>query len=89
MIIHEFTEEQQTLWNEWIATRPACVRNMCEKLPANRLYLLKTTGQKVTIYSYSENETVTVDVMEEYNPGVLLERRVFGINPDDLEECDL
>ncbi len=38
--------------------------------------------------SYSENGTVTVAVSGEFN-AVTFERQVFGVNPDDLDECDL
>ena len=49
---------------------------------------MKSTGHRVTMYSYSENGTVTVNVTGDYNV-VVFERQVFGISPDDLEECDL
>lgn len=48
---------------------------------------MKNSGHKVTIYSYHEDNTVTVNVTGEYN-AVVFERHVFGIKPDDLEECD-
>lgn len=75
-------------WNEWVSTRPASVQAVCKRLPPNLLYLLKTSNHRVTIYSYSEDGTVTVNVTGEYN-FVAFPRQVFGINPDDLEECDL
>jgi len=49
---------------------------------------MKTTGSRVTLYSYSENGTLTVNVTGEYN-AVIFDRQVFGIKPEDLEECDL
>lgn len=64
------------------------VRDLCERFPPNRLFLLKSTGQRVTIVSYFENGTLKVDVSASFNQ-VLFEREVFGISPDDLEECDL
>lgn len=75
-------------WQDWVATRPVVIQELCKKLPPDRLYLLKTSGHCVTIYSYSEDNTVTVDVSGEYN-WVAFERRVFGISPENLEECDL
>lgn len=83
--LHELDEEA---WNGWVGTRPEAVQRLCRQLPPNRLYLLKTTGHRVTIYSYSEDDTVTVVVSGEYN-AVKFARRVFGIRPDELEECDL
>lgn len=75
-------------WNAWVSTRPAAVQDLCKRLPPDRLYLLKTSNRRVTLYSYSEDGTVTVNVTGEYNM-VTFSRQVFGINPDDLEECDL
>jgi hypothetical protein len=73
---------------EWIDGRPKVIKAMIAKTPPNLLYRLKPTGQRVTIYSYSEAGTVTVLVSGQYNL-TDYERRVFGVNPDDLEECDL
>lgn len=84
----EWTEEQEAEWAEWVSTRPAVIQEMCALLLPNRLYLLKTTGHRVTIMSYSEDRTVTVAVTGQYN-AVRFDRRVFGIKPEDLEECDL
>jgi hypothetical protein len=84
----KIAEIDQTAWAEWVATRPECVRVLCEKLPPDRLYRMKSTGQRVTLHSYSENNTVTVDISGEYN-FLTFDRQVFGIDPDDLEECDI
>lgn len=78
----------QAAWDAWVATRPACVQALCKRLPPDRLYLLKSSGHRVFMYSYSENGTVTVCVTGRYN-AVTFERRVFGIKPEELEECDL
>lgn len=74
-------------FNEWLKDRPDSVRALAEKLPPNKLYKLKTSGHRVSLYSYSEDGTVAVFVSGKYN-AVAFERHVFGINPDDLEECD-
>ena len=84
----KIAEIDQDAWNEWVAGRPPVVQEMCAKLPPDRLYLLTPTGQRVTLVSYSENGTVTVAVTGGYN-AVTFDRQVFGINPDDLTECDL
>jgi hypothetical protein len=81
-------EIDQAAWKEWVGTRPPIVQELCERLPPDRIYLLKSSGHRVTLYSYSENGTVTVNVTGEYN-AVTFDRQVFGIKPDDLEECDL
>lgn len=74
---------------KWVNSRPLVVQELCKKFPPDRLYRLKTSDHKVTIYSYSENETMTVTVTMEYNPLIVFERQIFGIKPEDLEECDL
>jgi hypothetical protein len=75
-------------WKDWVSGRPGVVRDLCERYPPDRLYLLKTTGQRVTILSYFENGTVRVEVSSDWNL-VFFNREVFGIDPSDLEECDL
>ena len=84
----KIAELNNKAWCDWVATRPEGIQKLCRQLPPDRLYRMKTIGQRVTIYSYSEDGTVTVDVSGEYN-FALFERRVFGVNPDDLEECDV
>ena len=49
---------------------------------------MKSSGHRVTLYSYAEDGTVTVNVCGDWNV-VTFERRVFGVSPDDLEECDV
>ena len=75
-------------WAAWVASRPPIVRDLCAALPPDRLYLLKTSGHRGTVVSYSEDGTVTVAVTGEYN-ALMFDRQVFGIKPEDLEECDL
>jgi hypothetical protein len=87
--IYNQTEEQKKASEEWIESRPPLVRKMIREYPPDRLYLLKTTNHRVFLYSYSENGTVTVTIIRKYNPNLDFERRVFGIELSDLEECDL
>lgn len=75
-------------WDAWIAARPAAIREVCRAYPPDRLYLLRTTGHRCTIHGYSEDGTVTVTVSGEFN-AIVFARRVFGIKPEDLTECDL
>ena len=82
------TELDQKRWDEWVATRPPIIQELCKKFPPNRLYKLKSSNHRVTLYSYNEDGTMTVIVSGEHN-AVMFERRVFGIKPEDLEECDL
>jgi len=75
-------------FDQWVASRPDKVQELIRKLPPDRLYLLKTSGHRVTIYSYNEDNTLTVTVTGKYNM-ITFARNVFGIKPEDLEECDL
>ena len=86
--IIEWTEKQRREWDKWVANRPAVIQELCRRLPGDRLYRLKSYNQRVTLCSYSEDGTVTVIVSGKYN-FVTFDRKVFGISPDDLEECDL
>jgi len=86
--IIEWSEDQRTVWNEWVATRPPIVQELCRQFPPDRLYKLKSSGNRVTLYSFSEDGTVTVNITGEYN-AIMFDRRVFGVKPDDLIECNL
>ena len=75
-------------WEDWVSSRPPVVQDLCRRYPPDRLYSMKPPGQRVTLVSYSENGTVTVDVSAQWNV-VTFERQVFGVDPATLEECDL
>lgn len=77
----KINELVEPAWSDWLRTRPKTVQDLAAQLPPDCLYRLKETGQPVTIRSYLEDGTVTVNVPDGYY--------VFGITPDDLEECDL
>jgi hypothetical protein len=81
-------ERVQNGWNEWVQSRPACIQELCGRFPPDRLYRLKDSGDRCTIYSYNEAGTMTVEITGEYNR-CLFERNVFGIAPSNLVECDL
>ena len=90
----KISEIDETMLEEWLQDRPPIIRELCNKLPPNLLYRMKSSGHRCTIFSYSEDGTVTVAVTGEFNR-VKFGRRVFGIlrhvlRPlDDLEECEL
>jgi hypothetical protein len=84
----EPTAEEEAEWAIWVASRPPIVREIATKFPPWELFRLKTTGHRVTVHSFFDDGTVSVDVRAEFN-FVLHERNVFGIDPDDLEPCDL
>lgn len=86
--VYEPTEKQIKEWSEWVQSRPDNVRMIAERFTPWTLYKLKSTDQKVGIRSFNEDGTMSIIVSGKYNV-VMFDRCVFGINPDDLEECDL
>lgn len=82
------SKRAEKAWAKWAESRPPVVRDIARLIFPWQLYRLKTTGQRVTLYSINENGTVTVDITGEFNL-IDFDRQVFGINPDDLEPCDL
>ena len=94
MNIYEPSKENRAAWDDWVETRPACVREVIEKFGFEpwKLYRLKSNGHRVTIRSIDEPEngppTLQVYVSGDFN-FVAFERTVFGVKPEDLEECDL
>lgn len=79
--VREMNEEG---WREWVATRPESVQKLCVRLPPDRLYRMKSTGQRVTLLSYGEDDTLRVNVSAEYNavhfraPGIRRQRGRSG-----------
>ena len=86
--IMEWDEQEKQEWEEWVKSRPEVIQNLAKRFPPYNLYRLKTSGHRVVIYSYSEDETLTVKVSGEFNL-ITFERQVFGIKPENLEECDI
>lgn len=87
------TEEQERGLADWVAERPPAVRAVAERFNPWTLYRMKSTGQRVTVVSFGEPDhggavTLKVLVSGEFNV-VIFDREVFGIKPEDLEECDL
>ena len=86
--------KENLLKSEWFLSRPRKVQEKIIDFPPDYFYKLKSTGQKVRLYSYSENkkgcETCSVLVLAKDNPGRTdVERNVFGIPFDDLERLSL
>jgi hypothetical protein len=86
------TRAQERGWGKWVKSRPENVRAIAERFDPWSLYRMKSTGQRVTLVSFGEQEdgkvTLTVSVTGEFN-SVVFDRNVFGIDPDDLEPCEL
>ena len=81
-------EMNWTEWEEWVSTRPEVVQDLCRRFPPDRLYRIGDDGSRGTIYSYSENGTITLSVTGQYNR-IMFDRNVFGLDPNTLHECDL
>lgn len=75
-------------WDEWVESRPPVVQDLCRRYPPDRLYRIKDSGHRCTLVSYSEDGTMKVNVTGQFN-FVTFDRQVFGIKPENLEECDL
>ena len=99
MNLHDPTSAELAEWEEWCDSRPSPIAEVARRLPPWKLYRLKSTGQRVTIAAYDEPldeetgepsgnpVTLKVDVDGRFN-FVIFDRRVFGVAPDNLEECD-
>lgn len=88
----EPTPEQEQGWHAWVASRPPAVRAVAERFQPWELYRVKSSGHRVYVASFDEQDdgkvTLKVAVTGQFN-AVAFERLVFGIEPDDLEPCEL
>lgn len=75
---------------EWYRTRPLAVQKRIDEYPPTWLYRMRSTGQIVYLYSYTEEDdvcdTCIVDIVPAYNPGMIVARRVFDVSLNDLEK---
>ena len=83
-------EEIAAEFEEWVITRPEHVRKMLREYPPYKLYTLKSTNHIIQLFSYDEDKNTgmisfTVLVLHRYNLDLNFERRVFGIEAEDLE----
>lgn len=82
------TDEQRKAFEAWRASRPKLIQDLIDKLGPWTLYMLRETRHRCTIHSWNEDGTVTVAITGQYNL-IPFGRRVFGVPPEDLTECDL
>jgi hypothetical protein len=82
------TKKQQEGYAKFVRKLPKKVRKVAERFDIWTLYKLKGTGDRVTIAAFANDGTLTVIVSGKFNL-LMAERKVFGIEPDELEECDL
>jgi hypothetical protein len=92
--IGEVTSEDKENWDTWTRSRPDHVRRLIEErhLAPWKLYRMKSTGRCVILHSFDEEFdgkiTLKVIVSGRFNL-ISFERTVFGVDPNDIEECDL
>jgi hypothetical protein len=86
--IREVEEDDEDNWKLWYETRPEVIQQLARRFRPWKLYRLRSSGHRVVLYAFNEDNTLTVSVLGRFNL-LKFERRVFGIPPDDLEECDL
>ena len=88
----EPTSKEFEAWSQWVSDRPDNVRKVAERFNPWTLYKLGPDGHRVYVLGFDEQKdgtvTLTVGISGQFNL-VSFERNVFGINPDDLTECDL
>ena len=86
------TDNERSTWATWVASRPPVVRAACERIVPWKLYRMRGGDLRVVVHSFDEHDdgtiTMKVDVLGMFN-NIAFERRVFGIEVDDLVECDL
>lgn len=91
--IFEPNVEQETIYHDWVAQRPPRIREVATRFNTWTLYRMKSTGHRVLIHAFNEDMDeskvlLTVAVLGTYN-AVAFDRLVYGVDPDDLEECEL
>jgi len=86
------SEEQE--FNDWLEGRPQVIVDMAANLKPWKRYRIKETGQHCSLFSFSEDKTVSVIVdghdsefLDQIN--AMSQTKVFGIHPNDLEEIEL
>lgn len=84
----EPTPAQLKAWRKWIRKLPKQVRGVAERFEPWSLYRLKMTGHRVTVHAFGDDATMTVIVSGRWN-NLAFERQVFGIEADQLEDCEL
>jgi hypothetical protein len=85
----EMPEGAKEKFEAGLKMAPAAIKKVAKKYLPWFLYRYEKANQYVLISEYSNNGTVLVSVLEKYNPEIGVERDVFGVNPSDLEACEL
>lgn len=93
----EPTAEQVASWNEWVATRPKVIQELAERFGPWTMFRYLPTNHRCYVLGYSEHvngdgtpapPTMMIVISGRHNL-IDFGRRVFGVKPEDLVECDL
>lgn len=88
----EVSLADEAAYRIWLAERPPVVRAVAERFDPWSLYRHRKTGQIVMVCGFFEDGTVTMLVSAEFNrqpEGFPQQFFVPGVNPDDLEPCEV
>lgn len=83
--------DQKALWLEWVTERPDSIRAVAERFHPWELYKLTSTGQIVTVASFSEpgedgRPTIRVNIIGHSEHDLPMPvYGVFGLDADELE----
>jgi hypothetical protein len=84
------TPAQEAEHRRLVSKCPKAIRRVMECFDPWTLYRLKSTGHRCILYSAQEddggNVTLTMEISGEFNL-IEFNRCVFGIEPEELEEC--
>lgn len=84
----EPTAKELKSWAKWKAARPEIVRRLADRFEPWSLFRMKGTGQRVVVVGFYEDGTLRVIVSGRFNR-VPFDCGVFGVDPENLEPCDL
>lgn len=92
--IKEEIEKRHQMLDDWLQDRPQIIKDLADKISPFKTYVVKETGQLGTVYSFSENGTLTLNITghkDKFRDAMekLIPLRVFGFRPEDLEEYEL
>lgn len=82
--------EQEAALEEWLAGRPQVICDLARLFPPWNAYRIKATGQHGEICSYSENGTLSLDIIGHDNAlmskmASVSPTTVFGIGINDIQ----
>lgn len=91
---YEPTEQNIIDYQTWVAERPDGIRQIAERFFPWKLYRDKG-HHRVLVIGFAEDPSVPggvsvkMSVLAQFNEVLTFERNVFGVDPDDLVECEL